>query len=63
MLEKKNPFKVIKMRQEDFITTALLEKDICNRKINDDGEKVEWLKFQWLCFVKDKSLQNVLQIL
>ncbi|KAL4135598.1 hypothetical protein QTP88_007196 [Uroleucon formosanum] len=51
---KKNPFKVIQMRQEDFKSTVLLEKDITNRKVNVDGEKVEWVKMQWLYFVKDK---------
>lgn len=51
---KKNLFKVIQMRQEDFKSTVLLEKDITNRKINADGEKVEWMKIQWLYFVKDK---------
>ncbi|CAI6357018.1 unnamed protein product [Macrosiphum euphorbiae] len=42
------------MRQEDFRYTVLLEKDITNRKVNADGEKVEWMKMQWLYFVKDK---------
>lgn len=43
------------MRQEDFKSTVLLEKDTCNRKVNADGEKVEWMKIQWIKFVKDKS--------
>ncbi|CAI6376053.1 unnamed protein product [Macrosiphum euphorbiae] len=51
---KKNPFKVVQMTQEDFFSTVLLEKDITNRKINGEGEKVEWLKFQWILFTNDK---------
>lgn len=34
---------VIQMRQQDFKTTILFEKNITNRKINGIGEKVEWL--------------------
>jgi len=54
---KKNQFKVIQMRQEDFKSTVILEKDICNRKVNADGEKVEWMKIQWISFVKDKPYE------
>lgn len=42
------------MTQEDFFSTVLLEKDITNRKLNGDGEKVDWLKFQWILFTNDK---------
>ncbi|KAL4153193.1 hypothetical protein QTP88_001026 [Uroleucon formosanum] len=54
---KRNPFKVVQMTQEDFFSTVLLEKDITNRKLNGEGEKVEWLKFQWILFSNDKPYQ------
>lgn len=52
MLEK-NPFKVIKMKKSDFVSTKLLKNNITNRKQSEEKTKVEWLKFQWLRFTKE----------
>ncbi|KAJ8975146.1 hypothetical protein NQ317_012423 [Molorchus minor] len=50
---KKNPFKVIEMTKSDFISTKVLESNITNRKISETKTKVEWLKIQWLRFIKE----------
>lgn len=49
---KRNPFKVIEMKSNNFISTVVLENNITNRKIAQSKMKVEWLKIQWLQFQK-----------
>nr|CAH7719259.1 unnamed protein product [Callosobruchus chinensis] len=36
------------MSSRDFYSTAMLEKNLTNRKISEVKSKVEWLKIQWL---------------
>lgn len=52
-----NPFKVRRMKQEDFFSLKVLKEAIVNRKVNTIGGKVEWLKIQWISVSKDKPLQ------
>lgn len=42
------------MTKDNLFSTKSLEKQIVNRKKNEDGEKVEWLKNQWLNFNKEQ---------
>lgn len=45
---KQNPFILVEMTSEDFVSTLPLEKNITNRKKTVEGESVNWLKIQWL---------------
>ena len=51
-----NPFQVRWMTQADFISVGPLKAAIVNRKVNTDGEKVEWLKRHWICVEKSSPL-------
>ena len=51
----KNTLHVRRMKQE--VPLKDLKKTIVNRKVNTHGEKVEWLKIQWICVCKERSLQ------
>jgi len=42
------------MRQEDFVSTKLLEDAMFKRVKNSDGESINWLKICWMRFVKNK---------
>jgi len=42
------------MRQEDFVSTKLLEDAIFKRVKNSDGESINWLKICWMRFVRNK---------
>ena len=53
----KNPFQVIKMKPEDFVSPTALTKLIVNRKKTVTNEKVEWLKIRWIRVSSDKPLQ------
>lgn len=52
--KKTNPFKVIEMKREEFISTKMLEDSIINRKINNTGGKVNWLNIKWLRYSRNK---------
>lgn len=49
---KKQPFKIIRMTSRDFFSSKSLEKNITNRRVSLDNNKLEWLKIQWLKFHK-----------
>ena len=42
------------MRQEDFVSTKLLEDAIFKRVKNSDGESINWLKICWMRFVRNE---------
>jgi hypothetical protein len=50
---KKTPFKVVQMTSEQFFSTKPLLDKSTVRKVAESGEKVEWLKIQWLRACKD----------
>ena len=43
-----NPFQVRRMLRNDFLSTTQLSSMIVNRKTTVTGDKVEWLKMQWI---------------
>ena len=49
---KRDPFKVNKMESSKFYSVESLAEITTNRKIAKDGQKVEWLKIQWMCVKK-----------
>lgn len=49
----KQPFYVTVMQENDFISSAKLEKCFVNRKKDTDGEKVNWLHIRSLKYQKD----------
>lgn len=51
---KKSPFTVTKLVKEDFKSVVELESNIVNRKLDIEGNKVNWLKFREMGFEKDK---------
>lgn len=51
--KKKNPLKVIRM--ENFVSSKILEKNIVNRKIFKNNEKVNWLKTKEILLKKDDT--------
>lgn len=51
---KKNMFKVYEMKQDEFKSTAQLEKAAVKKNKNTAGAKVNWLQIQWIRFVKDE---------
>ena len=52
-----NPFTVVRMSGSDFVSVNRLTENITNRKTDDDGNKVEWLKMRWIRVEKDKPYQ------
>ena len=42
------------MRQEDFVSTKLLEDAIFKRAKNSDEESVNWLRICWMQFVRNE---------
>jgi hypothetical protein len=55
--KKNNKFKVIRMQPEDFLSTEELSQACTIRKTTETGEKVEWLKIQWLQVRKSEPLK------
>lgn len=51
---KGNNFIVTEMKQEDFVSTKLLEDAIFKRVKNSDGESVNWLRICWMRFVRNE---------
>ncbi|EFN60835.1 hypothetical protein EAG_12164, partial [Camponotus floridanus] len=47
-------FIVNEMRQEDFVSTKLLEDAIFKRVKNSNGESINWLKICWMRFVRNE---------
>lgn len=54
---QKNPFRVCRMKKEDFVSLKPLKAAIVNRKRNKVGRKVKWLKIHWISVSQDKPLQ------
>jgi len=46
-------FDVAEMPKTAFLDFKVLLKEIVNRKVNMQGEKVEWMKIRWMRFRKD----------
>ena len=54
----KNPFQVVRMSQEDFVSTKNVRSEIVYRKVNTRKEKVEWLQIiQWIRLRRDKPYE------
>lgn len=51
--KKKKPMSVHRMRKEDFLSSAKLEKRITNRKKATDGSKVSWLNTKEIMLKKE----------
>lgn len=54
---KKKPFIVTEMKGNYFVGTQKLEKIIVNRKINEEKEKINWLKIREIKLVKEEPLK------
>ncbi|CAG9773480.1 unnamed protein product [Ceutorhynchus assimilis] len=52
---KKKPFQVIEISGKDFFSTRVLENSITNRKVSENGSKVEWMKMQWLRYTSENK--------
>ena len=52
-----NPFTVVRMKSEDFITTKPILKCLVNRKVTTTKQKVNWHQIQWFRVEKSKPLQ------
>ncbi|CAH1107451.1 unnamed protein product [Psylliodes chrysocephalus] len=50
---KKTPFKVTAMEKMDFRSTEGMEKAIINRKVNTEGNKINWLSAKEIQLRKD----------
>jgi len=51
--KKGEKFDVAEMPKNAFLDFKVLLKQIVNRKVNMQGEKVEWMKIRWMRFRKD----------
>lgn len=51
--KKRNPFEVVVMQTSDFFSTKGLENALTHRKKSETGEKLEWLRLQWLRYEAD----------
>ena len=54
---RKKPFAVTEMAAESFLRIKDLCRDVVNRKKNETGEKVDWLRLRWMRFRKDRANQ------
>ena len=54
---KKNPFTVVRMKQDMFVSVSKIANSCTLRKTSTTGEKVEWLKIQWLQVRKVEPLK------
>ena len=52
-----NPFEVTQMSQQDFLDLKALSRCIVNRKVDERGAKVQWLKMRWIRVEKSKPLK------
>ncbi|KAH9639301.1 hypothetical protein HF086_012911 [Spodoptera exigua] len=55
--KKTNPMHVHRMKNEDFLSSLKLEKNIINRKKTVDGEKVSWLHTKEIMIKKDEMFK------
>jgi len=54
---RKNPFTVVRMDQQMFMSLENILKSCIHRKVSTDGSKVEWLKIQWMQIRKAEPLK------
>ena len=52
-----NPFEVMQMSRQDFLDLKAFSRCIINRKKNEDGENVQWLKMKWIRVKKSQPLK------
>ena len=52
-----NPFHVRRMHQADFVSACQLTSMIVNRKVDVDGDKVDWLSIHWIRVEKASPLK------
>lgn len=52
---KTNKFLLVRMGDDDFLSIDKLAKAVTKRKKNINGDKVNWLRMQWLRFSKEKE--------
>lgn len=53
----KNPFEVVKMEREDFVSVQNVKNvknEIVNKKVNTQKQKVNWHSIRWMQFKSDK---------
>ena len=53
----KKPFEVVSMKHEMFKSVDELSKMVTIRKISETGQKVEWMKMQWIQIRKSEPLK------
>ena len=51
---KKNPFKVVEIKSNEFLDLSTISKQLDNRKKAVDGTNIAWLKIQTICFMKNR---------
>ena len=54
---RKNPYTVVRMKQEMFVSVSDLVKRCTVRKTSLQGNKVEWLKIQWIQVRKSSPMK------
>ena len=50
-------YQVVRMQQQDFLSISELAKYVTVRKLDEDGNKVEWLKIQHIQIRKEEPLK------
>ena len=55
--KRNRPFQVVRMEQQDFVSVGELAKYVTVRKLDEDGNKVEWLKIQHIQIRKEAPLK------
>ena len=53
----KNPFQVVRIKREDFVSVKNIRAEIVHRKVNTKKEKVEWLNIRWIELRKEKPFE------
>ncbi|CAG9771476.1 unnamed protein product [Ceutorhynchus assimilis] len=61
LCRKKNPLIVTEMSSKDFLGVTKVEKNITNRKISVDGEKINWLNIRSIKIEKNKPFSLYIQ--
>ena len=55
-VRSKNPFYVVRMKRENFVSVKNIRAEIVHRKVNTK-KKVEWLNIRWIELRKEKPFQ------
>ena len=56
-VRQKNPFTVIQMSMDDFVSIENIRALIVHRKMNTQRQKVNWFDIRWLQVSKDKPFE------